>query len=351
MSREVPFPPGLGWDDRCAAVFAPWAEAGLVPARVARVDRGAVTALTAGGEVRAGTALLDEPLAVGDWVALDPAEPDRGVVGLVERRSAVVRRDAGGTARAQVLAANVDHVLLLHPLDGPPNLRRIERELVAAWDSGARPAVVLTKADRVDAGEAERWVGAVEAVAPGVDVLAISVVTGAGLDRVAQLVGPERTVVLLGPSGAGKSSLANALAGEERQEVAEVRARDRKGRHTTVASQLVPLAGGGLLIDTPGLRALALWDAEEGLGLAFPDVDELAEGCRFADCEHASEPDCAVRAAVEEGTLSEQRLESWRRLRAELRRLELDRDARAKAEERRRTRPLHKAMRRFPKRL
>ncbi|HSM91477.1 MAG TPA: ribosome small subunit-dependent GTPase A, partial [Anaeromyxobacteraceae bacterium] len=256
---------------------------------------------------------------VGDWVLVDaPPGPDRTAViqGVLERRTVFLRGAAGREARAQVIAANVDVVLVVCGLDEDFNVRRIERYLARVWASGAQPVVVLTKADLVaDPGER---IEEAAAHAPGADVLAVSAPRDDGLAAVRALLAPGRTLALVGSSGAGKSTLVNALLGEERMATGPVRASDGRGRHVTTHRQLVRLPGGGLLLDTPGMRELQLLD-EEGLDAAFDDVALLATGCRFGDCTHGSEPGCAVRAAVAAGELAPGRLESFVKLRDEAR--------------------------------
>jgi ribosome biogenesis GTPase len=331
----------LGYSDRWRALFAAEAAEGRVPARIARVDRGSVVAATVEGATRAeASARLrrdalgpqDFP-AVGDWVVLDPA-PSHEVAlvdAVLPRASAITRGDPGETSDVQVIAANVDTVFVVHPLGDAPNVRRIERELAVAWDSGAVPVVVLTKADLAGDAQADRE--AVEASALGVDVLVTSAVTGAGMDGVASFATGGRTVALIGPSGAGKSTLVNALLGEDRQATGEVRASDGRGRHVTVARELVPLPSGGVLLDTPGLRAVAVVDAGEGIDAAFPDIDRLAEGCRFRDCTHTEEPGCAVLEAIESGSLDRARLDSLHKLRRESEVAAMKTDARLRNEE------------------
>ena len=311
----------LGWDERLvahAAELPPEHVAG----RVVRVDRGRCTVVTAGGSYRPH---VHDPVAVGDWVALSPDA--QRVTAVLPRRSALTRRAAGEPTGSQTLAANIDHVLLVHGLDRGVNRRRLERELVLAWDSGAVPIVVLTKADLCPAVEAE--LSAAEAVALGVDVVAVSATGGHGLDRLRRLVGPGRTFVLIGASGVGKSTLVNALAGSDLQDIGAVRAGDQRGRHTTTAGELVVLDGGGVLIDTPGIRSVGLWSDGEGDGMAaaFADIEELAASCRFPDCAHDREPGCAVRDGV-----GEERLASWHKLRRELARTSVDRAGWERAE-------------------
>lgn len=298
------------------------------PLLVARSDRGAVTLLSSDGPIRASVppALHHDHPVIGDWVAVHGDPPV--VFEVLPRRSALTRAAAGPTTRPQVLAANVDLVLVVAALDTPLNLRRLERTLAAAWSSGAVPAVVLTKADTCfDPDEA---VADARAVALGTEVVAVSAHAGDGVDDVLALVAG-RTVVLLGPSGSGKTTLVNRLTGADLA-VREVR-RDGKGRHTTTAGQLVPLPGGGMLLDTPGLRELALWDDGEGVEAAFADVAALAGACRFGDCAHDTEPGCAVRDAI-----APERLASWHKLQREIAHLAARHDARLAAEERRRNR-------------
>jgi len=325
----------LGWNHRRARELSAPGAAGAVPARIARVDRGGGLAIAEDGEV----AVRGEGLAVGDWVAL------RGdaVAAVLPRRSTLSRRGAGRATAEQVIAANVDVVLVVQGLDRPLRLRRIHRALVMAWDSGATPAVVLTKADLAAAAQVEALLAD---AALGVDIHTVSVVAGRGVDEIAARAAPARTVVLLGESGAGKSSLANALIGREALPTGAVRDGDARGRHTTTARHLIALPGGGALIDTPGVRELGLWGAERGLARAFDDIETLAEGCRFRDCRHDSEPGCAVLAAVASGELDPGRLQSLRDLRRELAADERRRDERAsRAAGRRGSRAARQALR------
>lgn len=316
------------------------------PARVSRVDRGRLTVLGDDGErrVHAAAALHEGTgVAVGDWVALR----DELAVAVLPRRSAFVRAMAGRTSRAQVVAANLDVVLVVDSLAAEARLRRVERYLAVAWSSGATPVVVLTKADLCD--DVDAAVAQVAEDALGVEVLAVSSVTGAGVDAVRALLGPGRTAAMVGPSGVGKSSLANALAGGPIAATREIR-EDGRGRHTTTARELHRLPSGGLLVDTPGMRELGLADDAEGIGAAYADLEELAAECRFRDCAHRTEPGCAVAAAIDGGRLDPGRLIGWRKLQAEAHRQRLRVDRRARAEENARARTFARMVRDIPNR-
>ena len=337
----------LGWTPARAAELP----AGCTPARVSRVDRGRLSVLTADGESRVhpGAALYDESglsgPAVGDWVAI------RGelAVAVLPRTSAFVRTVAGRTSAAQVVAANLDTVLVVDSLSGEARLRRVERYLAVAWSSGATPVVVLTKADLCE--DVAAVVEQVREDALGVEVLAVSSVTGEGVDAVRALLPPGRTGAMVGPSGVGKSSLVNALSGETIADTGEIRESDGRGRHTTTARELHLLPGGGLLVDTPGMRELSLYDDSEGVDTAYADVTLLAADCRFRDCQHRTEPGCAVAAAIDDGSLDPARYSAWRKLQAEAHRQLLRVDARARAAEKARLRSFHRAIREQPNRL
>lgn len=297
----------LGWDRRRAAESSthPAAGPGVRPGRVVRVERDLVRVATEDGLV----AVPSVGLAVGDWVLTDGAS----WASVLDRRTALRRKDSGQTSDEQLLAANVDVVVVVEPMDPRPNVRRVERMATLAWASGATPLVVLTKSDLALGGE----VADVEAVVPGVEVLAVSAETGDGLGVVRSHLTASRTFVLLGPSGAGKSTLVNALAGSEVLATGDVRG-DGRGKHTTTHRELVPVPGLGCLVDTPGIRGVGLVADEDGLEQAFPEVVALAAGCRFVDCEHRTEPGCAVLEAIEHGALPEARLASYRHLLREI---------------------------------
>jgi ribosome biogenesis GTPase len=339
-----------GWDEQWARDFDSLRAPGSVPARVVAEHRDRYVVRTAEGErtavlagrLRHHARARDELPATGDWVAVDEGNGMAAIHAVLPRRSLFRRKAAGDATEAQVLAANVDVALVAAALPADVNARRIERYLALAWESGAVPVVVLTKADLVD--DVDAAIRGVRAVAPGVEVAAVSSVTGAGVDALARWLKPGRTAVLLGSSGVGKSTLTNLLAGGDALRTGAVRD-DGKGRHTTTHRQLVQLRNGALLIDTPGMRELQLWTADAGLESAFADVEALAARCRFGDCAHESEPGCAVRAAAESGALDPARLESWRRLRRELAWLEIRQDEAAAAAERARVKTINRAYR------
>ncbi|MFI1167757.1 ribosome small subunit-dependent GTPase A [Streptomyces sp. NPDC020801] len=329
-----------GWDPGWESEFAPYAGQGLVPGRVIRVDRGLCDVVTPDGTVRADTEFVvpRDPMKVvctGDWAAVDPGGDPRFVRTLLPRRTAFVRSTSSKRSEGQILAANVDHAIVAVSLAVELDLGRVERFLALAWESGAQPLVVLAKADLVpDATGLAYLVQDVETTAPGVPVLPVSATTGDGLDVLAAVVSAG-TSVLLGQSGAGKSTLANALLGEDVMDVKAARDVDGKGRHTTTTRNLLALPGGGVLIDTPGLRGVGLWDAGSGVGQVFSEIEELAARCRFHDCAHGSEPGCAVLAAIDAGELPERRLESYRKLMRENQWIVAKTDARVRAEIRR----------------
>jgi len=318
----------LGWDAERVSAFEQLQDDNLFPARVAAQHRGEFVLFAEEGELRAraaGRLFYEHDVggqlpAVGDWVGVMPPAT---IAAILPRRSAFIRKNAGQDSTEQVLAANVDAAFLLAGLDDDFSLRRLERYITTAWESGAQPIVVLTKADlSPDVGAA---VLEVEMVAIGVPVHPVSNVSGDGLAALDDYLQPGRTVVLLGSSGVGKSTLLNRLAGSEVMLTREVAA-DGTGRHTTTHRELVRLPGGGLVIDTPGLRELQFWEGD--LGAAFEDIEALALECRFRNCAHMREPDCAVLGAVDDGTLELDRLRSWRKLQRELESIAARTDAR-----------------------
>ncbi len=343
----------LGWDAGWAAMFEPHAAEGRRPVRVVAVHKGASIVRDATGDRSAtvsgrfrheALARADYP-AVGDWVALDG---DDLIVAVLPRRS-VFKRMAADASRLdpgiddeQIMASNVDVALLVAGLDNDFNLRRIERYLAVASSSGITPVVVLNKSDLAD--DVDGRLVAVGTIAPGVATVAVSARTGAGLDDLLGYLRPGCTAAILGSSGVGKSTLVNALLGEARQATAEVRGSDSRGRHTTTHRELFKLPGGALLVDTPGIRSLEVLGADEGVEASFDDVIEIATGCRFSDCGHIGEPGCAVRVALDEGRLTEDRLESYRKLEREAARVVRLVDPRVRVEHKRHWKLIHKAV-------
>ncbi|MHB8875383.1 MAG: ribosome small subunit-dependent GTPase A [Myxococcaceae bacterium] len=348
MNPDLP-----GWSPALATAFECLQSQfpSLVPGRVVRQDSQWLRVATNGTELlaRASGRLEHEaqsPLelpVIGDWVALrEPAAPtDRTFIEhVLPRRSLLARRGRDDGREGQAIAANADTALLVIGLDRAPNVSWLRRAMTLVWDGGARPLVVLNKADLVDLGEV---LPSVSVRLPGVDLLPVSARTGQGLAELMSLLPRGETAVLLGTSGVGKSSLVNRLLGDEVLATAEVRERDARGRHTTTHRELRLLANGAQLIDGPGMRELGLWDSDEGLGSAFPDVQALAAACRFRDCQHRGEPGCAVEAASADGTLDPERLESYQKLRREQRWLEATATTEGRAELKRRARTLRKA--------
>lgn len=321
----------LGWDDRWQELLGMQRIPGTVPARVLRHDGKAILVCSSCWVGQIHLRASTPPVAVGDWVLIG----DGVVRGVLERRSLLQRRDPS-TGNEQLIAANIDVVGIVCGLDRPVRSGRIERFVTMAWDAGAVPLVVLTKSDLVDdSTDAEQLAGA---GAPGADVACVSSLTSSGIDRLrSSLAG--RTVAFVGESGSGKTALLNALAGHEMAKTGAVRDGDHKGRHTTTARQLHSLPGRCSVIDTPGLREVGIWTDTDTVDRSFTDITELADGCRFRDCTHRSEPGCAVKRAVEDGTVSAKRLENWQRLRREAASAELRADSHAH----------HQAERRFGK--
>jgi ribosome biogenesis GTPase len=343
----------LGWTPRLEEAFAPFAAEGLVPARVALEHTHIYRIFGAAGErlarvsgrLRHNAAHRVDFPAVGDWVAIDAGAPDGDarIQAVLPRFSRFSRRAAGDATEEQIVAANIDVVFLVSGLDGDFNPRRIERYLVVAWESGATPVVVLNKSDLVE--DPASIVDEVRKAAVGVDVHAVSSRQPATLDALRTHLGVGRTGALLGSSGVGKSSIVNGLIGHELLPTREVRESDSRGRHTSTARQLVLLPGQGVLIDTPGMRELQLWETGDSLAGSFGDIDDLAAGCRFRDCGHRTEPGCAVRAAVEAGTIAAERLESYYKLIDEQAHQARQLDARAQIEQKRQGRIGAKALR------
>jgi ribosome biogenesis GTPase len=347
----------LGWSEKLATAFGPHAILGRRPGRIVVEHRGGygVWTLVAGRATESSATVsgryrfeaggpVDFP-AVGDWVAIDgsPADGALTIHAVLPRRSAFARLAAGRRTEEQVVAANIDVVFVAMAFDGDFNLRRLERYLAVAGRSGATPVILLTKADRVSQSEVDDRRIEVEATAPGTDVLVVSALAAVGLEAVGKMLPSGRTGVVLGSSGVGKSTLINALLGHELLPTGGIREDDDRGRHTTVQRQLIVLPSGGMLIDTPGMREVGLWEGGEALEETFGEIDALAEACRFRDCRHEREPGCAVQAAIDAGALSADRLRSRRKLEREAAATEARHTPKARAEARRFARVTRKA--------
>lgn len=346
-SFRLPELESLGWNDRLSSLYEPFAADDVIAGRVSIQHRGAYDVLTELGELRCevprrlvheAATTADLPV-VGDWVVVAPRPGDSSgtITAVLPRYTKFSRKTAWQAAEEQVLAANIDVAFLVASMNEDLSLRRLERYLILAWESGARPVIVLTKSDLHPCPEAA--VAEVETIAGGVPVHAISSLTGDGLDELTAVLGAGLTAVLLGSSGVGKSTLVNTLAGEELLATQEIRD-DGKGRHTTTRRELIQLPTGALVIDTPGIRELQLWVADDGIDEAFEDVTELFAHCKFSDCAHDREPGCAVRAALEDGTLAAERWDSYLKLQGELEHLERKLDKRAASEARKKWKAL-----------
>lgn len=342
-----------GWDAYFEARWNDGERENVVPARVVgqqrkfwRIasDSGEGWAEAAGKLRLAAEQGADWP-AVGDWVAAEIHDADDSALiqEVTPRRSRFVRKAAGKKMYEQVIAANLDTVLLVCALAGDFNPRRVERYLAQCWESGAKPVIVLNKADACE--DADEKKAEMERVGLGSVVCVISAKTGQGIEELQPFLMPGQTLAMLGSSGVGKSTLANLLLGDARQEVTDVRESDNRGRHMTTSRELLLLPGGALLMDTPGLRELQLWDAEDGLTQTFAEIDELAERCRFSDCRHEGEPGCAVRVALEAGTLDPARLENRRKLLREHEFLRRKVNPEARQEQKEQWKQLHRAAR------
>jgi ribosome biogenesis GTPase len=345
----------LGWDSFFEAHFEEYKEKGFRPARVALEHKNSLRLYSEFGEIAAeisgklryeATSREDLP-AVGDWVAINYLESEKkATVGAVlQRKSKFVRKAAGDMTGLQILASNIETVFLVSGLDREFNLRRLERYLALAWDSGGAPVIILNKTDLCD--DLDSKITSVEKIAPEVPILPLSAKQSKDLSPLTEYLGASETAVLLGSSGVGKSTIINRLIGEQVQSVQEVREDDSRGRHTTTQRELFILDNGGLIIDTPGLRELQLWDSSEGVQETFDEIEELAQFCHFRDCRHVNEPNCEVRKAVQEGELSRERYESYLKLQKELAYLDRLQDQREALEEKRRWKIITKAFNRM----
>jgi ribosome biogenesis GTPase len=343
----------LGWNDFFAQHFAPFSEEGFHVGRIALEHKHLYRIYTEHGELLgeiagkmryAAFGREDYP-AVGDWVVISPRPEERKATihAVLPRKSKFSRKAAGESVEEQIVATNVDTVFLVNALNHDFNLRRMERYLILAWESGANPVILLSKADLCD--DVEQKVAEVESIAVGVPVHVISSEQNMGLDAVRPYLNEGTTVALLGSSGVGKSTLINRLYGGDKQKVKEVREGDDRGRHTTTHRELICLPQGGLIIDTPGMRELQMWEADEGFRDAFDDIESLASGCRYRDCTHGKEPGCAIKAALKDGILSRARYDNYQKLQRELAYLARKEDVKLQLAEKEKWKKIHQAVR------
>ncbi len=341
-----------GWNDFFENQWKEKDTAGMIAGRVVADFGQMLRVVTNDGEISVGRPVrkLDnaDQIAVGDWIALERLPGDDKCISFVlTRKTKFSRAAAGIEVKEQIVAANADTVFLIQSLNKDFNMRRLERYMIAAWDSGAAPAVVLTKADCCE-NVADKM-SMVYNTAPGVEVHAVSAVTGLGMEDIGRYFRKGKTVALLGSSGVGKSTLVNTLAGEELLKTQSIRNDDSRGRHTTTHRELVLLPGGGLILDTPGMRTLSLWEADTGMDMMFGDVEELTALCRFHDCSHQREPGCAVIEALKDGRLEQKRWESWQKLQRELAHLEAKKEGKLRLQEKQWGRQLSKFQKEFKK--
>lgn len=347
----------IGWSEELERAFVHHADHGFIPARIASVHGKYYRVWTANGEVLAevpgkvrhqADSAAELP-AIGDWIALEPVSGGHGIIhAILPRRSRFSRKVAGETQQEQVVAANIDTLFMMQSLDHNFNLRRAERYLLTAWESGAAPVILLSKADLCDSPETRA--GEMQAVAFGVPVHIVCARKNQGIDELTPYLQPGKTVAFIGSSGVGKSTLINHLLGEEAQRVREVREKDSKGKHTTTHRALFLLPSGCCVIDTPGMRELQLWSGDGGFDAAFPEITELAQQCRFTDCGHQTEPGCAVTAAVEAGELKPDRVASYLKLQRESEFQQARTDEKLRQERKQKVRTAMRVYRKIPNR-
>ncbi|MFD2443136.1 ribosome small subunit-dependent GTPase A [Bacillus sp. CGMCC 1.16607] len=342
----------IGMNQQVKEMFAPYIEQGFTIGRVALEHKRMYRVWTENGEPLCEVSgkfsyvsfgREDYP-AVGDWVVLqERINENRGTIhAILPRMSKFSRKSAGRVTEEQIVAANVDTIFLVNSLNEDLNLRRLERYLLLTWESGANPVIILSKADLCE-NIAEK-VMEVESVALGVPIIAISALENDGIDKLQEFLQPGKTVALLGSSGVGKSTITNILLGEEKQTVQEIRTGDDKGKHTTTHREMILLPNGSVLIDTPGMRELQLWESNDGVSESFSDIEGLTDNCRFRDCKHEKEPGCAVREAIENGELPVERLHSYKKLLKELAYLDRKVDKKAQSDEKKQWKNISKQM-------
>ncbi|MFC1726410.1 ribosome small subunit-dependent GTPase A [candidate division KSB1 bacterium] len=344
----------LGWDEFFEEEFKQFSSLGFSAGRIAAENKNSYVVLSEKGELFGevtGKLLFSSDNVsdlpkVGDWVVYSEYDDSKAVIhNVLKRRTGISRNIAGKKTDEQVIAANMDYVFIVQGLDGNFNLRRLERYLIIALQSGAEPVIILNKADLCE--NLKNYISNVKEIAPDIKIFAVSALKNEGIDKIKEFLNTGETAVFVGSSGVGKSTIINSILGEDKQETGEVREKDSRGRHVTSRREIILLPGGGLVIDTPGMRELQLWSSDSGFEETFADIEVLAAGCHFSDCSHTEEIKCAVKEALEKGELSEKRLESYRKLQKELRFLRIKQDEELQIQERHRLKELYKEYRRI----